>query len=203
MLAIFIAPAPTVTLALALLAAGADPPKSEPSSSPKATRRTALVDVTELHPRILLDIRYATADNFFGKKVYDVARCLVRPSVGEKLLKAQRWLDAQHPDLRLLFKDCYRPHHVQKVLWEAVRGTDKSRYVANPFGKIGSLHSYGAAVDVTLADADGHELDMGTPYDFLGALAEPRHEPRLLAQGKLTSAQLARRRVLRRAMREA
>jgi zinc D-Ala-D-Ala dipeptidase len=161
-----------------------------------------LVDAAALDQRFLIDIKYATTDNFTGKKIYPEARCLMRKSVGEKMVAAQRWLDQHHAGLRLMFKDCYRPHSVQLVMWEAVKGTPKARYVANPHTALGSIHSYGAAVDLTLAGADGRELDMGTPYDHLGELAEPRHEEKFLAEGKLTKAQVRDRRILRRAMRE-
>ena len=168
-----------------------------------ATQGPELVDVTRIDGRFATDIRYATKDNFFGQKVYPQARCLLRPSVAKKMQRAQRWLDKNHPGLRLLFKDCYRPHSVQFVLWNAVKGTSKARYVANPNGRTGSIHSYGAAVDVTLADQDGRELDMGTPYDHLGRLAQPRHEAEYLKAGRLTKRQLKNRRILRAAMRRA
>jgi zinc D-Ala-D-Ala dipeptidase len=168
-----------------------------------ATTAPPLVDVPSLDQKFLIDIRYATPDNFFKKAVYSEARCLLRPSVAAKMVKAQRWLDQNHPGLRLLFKDCYRPHRVQFVLWDAVKGTEQARYVANPNTKVGSIHSYGAAVDLTLADAAGVELDMGTPYDFLGRLAEPRHEAEYLKKGTLTADQVKRRKILRRAMTEA
>jgi D-alanyl-D-alanine dipeptidase len=75
-------------------------------------------------------------------------------------------------------------------------------YVAKPDDKRcgGSVHSYAAAVDATVADADGHELDMGTAYDYFGSLAGPRHEERFLLAGKLTHAQVAARHLLRDAM---
>ncbi len=162
--------------------------------------KAPLVDMAKLHPAFLFDIRYATADNFFGKKAYPVARCLLLESTAKKVVAAQRWLSQKHPGLRLLFKDCYRPDHVQALLWNAVKGTKKARYVANPKTKTGSIHSYGAAVDLTLADAKGQELDMGTPYDDLSALSQPRHEAKYLASGALTKLQIQNRRVLRQAM---
>ena len=159
-----------------------------------------LVDVAKLDPKFLLDIRYATQDNFFGQKVYPQQRCILRAPVARKMVLAQRWLDKNHPGLRLLFKDCYRPSHVQFIMWKAVKGTPKARYVANPNTKTGSIHNYGAAVDLTLADTQGKELDMGTPYDHLGKLAEPRHEARFVKQGKLTAKQVKNRQILRSAM---
>jgi len=159
-----------------------------------------LVDVAGLDRRFLLDIRYATADNFFGQKVYPEARCLLRREVAKQVVEAQHWLDEHHPGLRLMFKDCYRPDPIQHVLWDAVKGTSKAAYVANPNTATGSIHSYGAAVDLTLADADGKELDMGTPYDHLGKLAEPRHEARFVKNGELSQEQVDRRQILRTSM---
>ncbi len=166
-----------------------------------ATAAEPLVRVdARLHPSFLVDLPYFGSDNFFGQKVYSVEVCALRKGVAAKMVAAQRWLDAQHPGMRLLFKDCYRPDHVQHIMWKAVVGTPKSGYVANPNTATGSIHSYGAAVDVTLADRDGKEVDMGTPHDFLGKLAEPRHEDRFVREGKLTAEQVKSRRILRAAM---
>jgi D-alanyl-D-alanine dipeptidase len=180
---------------------------SKPDESKRRTLPTAvpageepLVDVMAMSDRFLLDLKYATTDNFFGQKVYAVSRCLLRKSVAWRMVQAQAWLDRHHKGLRLLFKDCYRPDDVQWIMWAAVKGTPKASYVANPETATGSIHSYGGAVDLTLADAEGKELDMGTPYDFLGKLAEPRHEERFLKEGKLNEAQVKNRRILREAM---
>lgn len=181
------------TLALLIMVAA----QAKTSTSPHA-----LVDVAKLHPAFLLDVRYATTDNFVGKQIYPEARCLLVRPVAEKLVRAQRWLDEHHAGLRLMLKDCYRPHSAQFLLWDAVKGTPKAAYVANPHTPTGSIHSYGAAVDLTLADRDGRELDLGTPYDYLGRLAEPRHEAEYLASGKLTEAQVRDRRILRDAMKK-
>ncbi len=158
-----------------------------------------LVDAAQKEPRWILDIKYATTDNFTGQKLYPVARCLLRAEVAEMLVRAQKWLDAHHPEHVLMLKDCYRPAHIQHVMWKVVEGTSMQPYVANPNSKTGSVHNYGAAVDLTLAKG-GKEVDMGTPYDHLGILAEPRHEARFLAEGKLTQAQVDARHVLRDAM---
>ena len=159
-----------------------------------------LVDVAPLHPKLLLDIKYATTDNFFGKAAYPVAACVLRKRIAERMVAAQKWLDEKHAGLRLMFKDCYRPDRVQWIMWEAVKDTPKRGYVADPTKGKGSIHAYGAAVDVTLADAEGHELDMGSAYDHLGKLSEPRHEARFLSEKKLTRAQVENRHILRDAM---
>ena len=189
-------------LLLIPMIASAKPDESKRRSLPKTvpSAEEPLVDVMALNDRFLLDLKYATTDNFFGQKVYPVQRCLLRQSVAERMAQAQKWLDEHHPGLRLMFKDCYRPDDVQWIMWAAVKGTPKAAYVANPETVTGSIHSYGGAVDLTLAGKDGEELDMGTPYDFLGKLAEPRHEARFLKEGKLTELHLKNRRILREAM---
>ena len=169
-----------------------------PTAVPKGEE--PLVDVEPLHPSFQLDIRYATTDNFAKVKAYPVAKCLLRKSVAEKMVVAQKWLDKNKPGTYLIFKDCYRPNDVQAVLWDAVKNTKMRRYVANPHTKTGSIHSYGAAVDLTLGRNGRGELPMGTPYDFLGKLAEPRHEKRFLASGQLTKNHLKNRKLLRRVM---
>jgi len=186
-------------LATLLLALSAAPPPPEAPDPAIAD----LVDVLSLDARFKADVRYATEDNFFNKAVYPDARCILRKAVAARMIKAQDWLDKTRPGLHLLFKDCYRPHSVQFVLWDAVKGTNKAGYVANPNSPTGSIHSYGAAVDLTLVDDAGQELDMGTPYDFLGKLAEPRREAEYLKSGALGAAQVANRALLRRAMVEA
>jgi D-alanyl-D-alanine dipeptidase len=156
------------------------------------------VDLAGLHPAFIFDLRYASADNFVGKAVYPVARCALRKSVAERMVHAQKLLA---PKYRLIFKDCYRPDSIQWELWRAVKGTPKSSYVACPAVPPGSMHSYGVAVDVTLADRKGRELDLGTPYDTLGPAAELGHERELRASGELSEAQLGRRWILRQALR--
>jgi len=76
--------------------------------------------------------------------------------------------------------------------------TPSSKYVASP--KTGSIHSYGCAVDLTVARADGTPLDMGTPYDHFGQEAEPSIELKLLNDGVFTGDQIANRMILREVM---
>ncbi|MEZ4894601.1 MAG: D-alanyl-D-alanine dipeptidase [Saprospiraceae bacterium] len=118
-------------------------------------------DVQALDPTILLDIRYATENNFTKSKIYDCPRCLLRTEAAEALVKANRMLKSKG----LAFKvyDCYRPKPYQQRLWDKVPDPN---YVAPPAK--GSMHSRGAAVDITLVDAHGKELNMGTGYDFFG-----------------------------------
>jgi D-alanyl-D-alanine dipeptidase len=117
-----------------------------------------LVDVAAVEPRIVIDLRYATDNNFTGRKLYPEARCLLRRSAAERLSRVADRVQAD--GLRLKIYDAYRPLAVQRELWRLV---PDPRYVADPAK--GSRHNRGAAVDVTLVDAAGRELEMPTAYD--------------------------------------
>lgn len=117
-----------------------------------------LVELTTVIPDAVIDLRYATKDNFTGEQLYPVARCKLRRAVAARLAKAAKLLRAQ--DRRLLVWDCYRPTAIQDKLWKLV---PDERYVANP--KQGSRHSRGAAVDVSLVDLDGKPVAMPTKFD--------------------------------------
>ncbi len=117
-----------------------------------------LVDISSINPRIILDIKYATEDNFVGKPVYTMAKAYAQKEVADKLSKAQEILEGQGLGLKIW--DAYRPLPVQQVLWDLV---PDARYVADP--KVGSVHNRGAAVDVTLVDKQGNELVMPTGFD--------------------------------------
>jgi D-alanyl-D-alanine dipeptidase len=150
-----------------------------------------------------VDLRYATPDNFVGQTLYaDLSACYVLPRTAQMLAAAQKKLHAQHPNYNILLLDCARPRRVQQQLWNAVKHLpNMRRYVAPP--QYGSLHNFGAAIDVTIVDAQGQALDMGTPYDYMGELAQPRHQQRFLKSGQLTQDQVNNRLLLRRIMREA
>lgn len=117
-----------------------------------------LVDIHIVNPHILLDIRYATTNNFTKHKVYASARCFVRKSVAQKLDAIQKELETMGLGLKIW--DGYRPHSVQKKFWELV---PDERYVLNPAK--GSNHNRGCAVDLTIVDKNGHELMMPTEFD--------------------------------------
>lgn len=114
------------------------------------------------------------------------------------LARAQAELTGRRPGARLLLLDCMRPRAVQRRMWAIVRGTPMQPYVARP--DPGSMHNHGAAVDIGLADEHGRPMDMGTAPDHFGELAQPRYEERFLREGKLTSEQVANRRLLREVM---
>lgn len=118
-----------------------------------------LVLVQTLIPDLVEDLRYKTADNFLKEKVYpDSARCLLRESVAKRLAKAAQALRTK--GLRLKVFDCYRPRSVQWKMWKIL---PRPGYVADP--RKGSNHNRGAAVDLTLVDAQDRELEMPTGFD--------------------------------------
>lgn len=112
----------------------------------------------------VFDMKYATPDNFLKQAVYDCGECYLRKSTAKALVKANE--EFKSLGYRIKLFDCYRPLSVQKKMWKILPGT---HYVANPAK--GSKHNRGAAVDLTLVDAQGQELDMGTPFDFFGKKA--------------------------------
>jgi D-alanyl-D-alanine dipeptidase len=116
------------------------------------------VEVAKLIPDAVIDIRYATEDNFTKTKLYPVGACKLRRSVATRLAKAAKTLRKQ--GRRLLVWDCYRPTSIQDKLWKLV---PDERYVADP--KKGSRHSRGAAVDVGLVDQDGKAVVLPTKFD--------------------------------------
>lgn len=117
-----------------------------------------LVDVQKVIPGIVLDIRYATTNNFTGQKLYPLARCCLRREAAESLKHVEDELHGMGLGLKIF--DGYRPLSVQKKMWAIV---PDENYVANPAK--GSRHNRGAAVDLTLIKLDGTELPMPTPFD--------------------------------------
>jgi D-alanyl-D-alanine dipeptidase len=119
----------------------------------------SLVWLRDIDSTILTDVRYATANNFTGKVLYKSDKIYLRKVVAESLSVAHKYLMRNYA-LRIKVFDGYRPHSIQKLMWEVM---PDERYVANPAK--GSRHNRGAAVDLTLVDVTGKEIDMGTPYD--------------------------------------
>ncbi|RYF05763.1 MAG: D-alanyl-D-alanine dipeptidase [Oxalobacteraceae bacterium] len=151
---------------------------------------------------IAVDLRYATPHNFTGRDLYSPFDCAwLHRDAAAALERAVAWLAQHAPGHTLLVLDALRPQRVQQQLWDALDGTGLRIYLADPAR--GSIHSYGMALDVTLRDADGHELDMGTGFDDMTELSHPALEEGFLRAGALTGKQVARRRLLRAAMLEA
>lgn len=121
-------------------------------------RDTVLIALHTVIPDLHTDVRYATADNFTGRILYSTDTLYARRAVADALLKAQDI--ARTHNLQLKVYDAYRPLSIQRLMWSIM---PDERYVADPAK--GSRHNRGCALDLTLCDTNGSELDMGTGYD--------------------------------------
>jgi zinc D-Ala-D-Ala dipeptidase len=178
-------------LALVFLLAG---PALAAGKEDELLHSAGLLEPASLDASFVLDIRYATANNFTGRPVYPSARCFLRGDVAKRLVLVQQELRGKGLGLKLY--DCYRPFSVQEAFWRIV---PDERYVLEPRRENGvivksSRHNRGAAVDVTLVDGQGRELPMPTDYDdfserahrgHAGATAEARANSALLEQAML------------------
>ena len=125
-----------------------------------------LVEIDVEQYQVQIEMIYATADNLAGKIIYPTARCQLHRDAAVCLRKASQL--ANLAGYSLLIYDAYRPPYAQFLLWEALPNGD---YVRDPH--LGSHHSRGVAVDLTLVDSDGVALDMGTGFD---TMEEPSHQ---------------------------
>lgn len=148
---------------------------------------------------VAVDLRYAGAHNFAGRALYGGIDCAwIHREAADGLARAVAWLAAHAPARRLAVLDALRPQRVQEAIWRDFAGTAVEQYFAHP-GR-GSIHSWGMAVDVTLLDAAGLEVDMGSAFDEMSLRSHPALHEDLLARGELAPAHLAERGTLARAM---
>lgn len=146
----------------------------------KETDENAFVNLKNYSNDFVFDMKYATVDNFLKEKVYPCDECFLRVKTIKALLEANQ--EFIQKGYRIKLYDCYRPLAIQKKMWEIV---PDANYVANP--KKGSIHNKGGAVDITLVNSDGAELDMGTKFDFFGKEASHNYldfSPEILANRK-------------------
>ncbi len=153
---------PVAELRLAALAAS-PPPEAGPF------RPVDLVELTSLDATIRLDVRYATADNFLSRPVYEAARAFLQRPAAEALVRAHRAL--KEKGYGLLIHDAYRPWWVTKLFWDATP-PEKREFVADPAK--GSRHNRGCAVDLTLYRLEGgRAVEMPSLYDEMTERAHP------------------------------
>ena len=144
---------------------------AKPPVEPGSFRKPDLVDLTTLDPRIKLDIRYATSNDFLSTPVYSSARALLQRPAAEALLRAHRELLKQ--GYGVLVFDAYRPWYVTKIFWDATP-PDKHEFVADPAQ--GSRHNRGCAADISLYDLKtGREVPMTGVYDEMSERSYPRY----------------------------
>jgi D-alanyl-D-alanine dipeptidase len=129
----------------------------------------AFVNLKNYSNDFVYDMKYATAYNFLKEKVYPCAECFLRVKTVKSLLEANKMFLAKGYKIKLY--DCYRPKAIQKKMFQLV---PDANYVANP--KKGSIHNRGGAVDISLVDFNGIEIDMGTKFDFFGEEASHKYQ---------------------------
>jgi len=140
--------------------AGAPSTETGPLAAAPPEPAGALVEITpETHP-VDIDLVYATDRNLAGRAVYAVARCALRPQAAACLLRAA--VAARRAGCTLKILDAYRPPRAQEIFWALC---PDPRYIAD--ASLGSNHTRGVAVDVTLVDEHGRVLDMGTDFDAM------------------------------------
>lgn len=149
---------------------------------------TTFVNLKDFSQDFVYDMKYATTDNFLKSQVYNCAQCYLRFKTVKALLLANKKL--MKKGYRIKIFDCYRPLDIQKCMWELVPNQE---YVANP--SKGSIHNRGGAVDITLVDKDGLELDMGTPFDHFGV--ESSHDYSDLSDEVIDNRKLLKRIMLK------
>ncbi len=115
--------------------------------------------VKDYIPDIVVDLKYATTENFTGEIIYDFQEAYLRYGTVKKLAKAQEELHKQGLGLKIW--DAYRPFSAQEKLWSVY---PDGNYVANP-AKGYTSHNLGNTVDITLVDMQGNELEMPTEFD--------------------------------------
>ena len=165
--------------------------------------KDTLVQVNAFNSLILAELKYATADNFMHRILYDTLKAVyIQKAVALRLAKCQELLTSIDSNLHLLVYDGVRPLSVQWEMWhslDTIPVSQRVKFVSNP--KNGSVHNYGAAVDITICNSLGTPIDMGAGYDDMRQIAYPSLEAQFLASGELTKAQLANRQLLRKVMR--
>lgn len=163
--------------------------------------------LADVAPHIRQDMRYAGRHNFTRAAVpgYRAPECVLAEPAAQALSAAGDKLVSMGYGLKVL--DCYRPAKAVRhfMAWAAAGGgfdrdyyprVDRKRLIAEGYIARRSGHATGYTVDVTLTDAKGADLDMGTPFDFFDLKAHT-------ASGAIDKAAAKRRRLLVAVMREA
>lgn len=152
-------------------------------------QKAGLVNVQTVIPHAVVELKYATTDNFMGKVLYPgLKEAYLLPHMVERLKHVQERLEELKPGYKLVIYDAARPLSIQREMFDRVKGTPQEQYVANPYieGSEGGFHNYGMAVDLSILDADNKPLDMGSSFDFFGEEAHTTNDKQLLKSGRIS-----------------
>jgi len=128
-----------------------------------------LVEITQSKNGVIIDLRYASKNNVCGHELYSYPFCYLHPDAEKALKKAVEI--AKAINLKIKIWDCFRPLEVQKYMFNKFPSDGASGgFVSNPEGGV-IPHCRGVAIDLTLCNLDGNELEMGTDFDEFSSLA--------------------------------
>lgn len=180
------------------------PKKQRDGSYYKMLRKLGFVNIAEFDSTIIVDLRYASKNNFTNRDLYgDYDSCFMHHETAQKLSIAQSLLKNIDEQMSLVVFDGARPLSVQGKMWESIDVEDntKRKFLANP--QAVSMHNMGLAVDVSIILTGNTLLDMGTEFDHIGELAYPCLEDYFLEKEMLGYNQVNNRQLLREVMEEA
>lgn len=129
-------------------------------------RKTDYVNLQEYIPTLVVDLVYFSEKNFTGQRLYESPVAYLRKGTADKLKMVAG--EVGEKGYRLKIWDAYRPPGVQFIMW---RACPRPGYVANPYSQH-SDHSRGCAVDLTLVDSAGKELEMPSSFDEFSQRAD-------------------------------
>lgn len=159
-----------------LLALSITGTKAQSQNLDSLMRAYGMVNIKELSPDILVELKYSTVDNFVGVDMYgDLENAYLETEFAKRVVKAQQILKKRHPKYTLLIYDAARPISTQRTMRKIVTGTEFESFVAD--GTRGGRHNYGVAVDLTIATSDGTPLDMGAGFDDFTNAASVKGTP--------------------------
>lgn len=166
-----------------------------------AEKSKDLVEITDMDG-LRMDLRYGSFNNVTGHDLYcGEQRAFVRKEAYAMLKKTVAFMQKEMPGSVLVIFDASRPLYAQAALKRMVQGTPYTMYVSS--ATKGGLHNFGLALDLSITDAEGNLLDMGTDFDSFERCAGSVGEKDALKSGRLTQEQIDNRNKLRRVMRHA
>ncbi|MGQ0712644.1 MAG: M15 family metallopeptidase [Gemmatimonadaceae bacterium] len=136
-----------------------------------STARALLIDVRLIDPTIMVEARYATANNFTGAPLpgYESNRALLRREAAAAIGRVQS--RARYDGYALKIFDAYRPVRATLAMVEWTERAGRQDLLRDGYIASRSRHNLGLAVDLTLIDGSGAEVDMGTPFDTFSEAA--------------------------------
>lgn len=152
--------------------------------APDSVARARLIDIRLVDPTIMVDAKYATADNFTGAPLpgYESNRALLRREVAAALARVQR--RARQEGVALKIFDAYRPARATDAMVEWTKRTGREALLRDGYIASRSRHNLGVAVDLTLVGGMGGELDMGTAYDTFSSAAHTANASGTVAENR-------------------